>query len=113
VETQFGSLDIFSKQCSNGGPECLSAADEDHTGEVGQSHGTSQYLSESAASGRLVRLGLSRGRGGRFACTSLIRRWSLERLTVVRYDDVNMDSDVSSISMSINNGLLTQLLSIQ
>jgi hypothetical protein len=40
---------------------------------------------------------------------SLIRRWSLEGLTVVRYDDVNMDSDVSSISMSINNGLLTQL----
>jgi hypothetical protein len=31
----------------------------------------------------------------------------------VRYDDVNMDSDVSSISMSINNGVLTQLLSIQ
>jgi hypothetical protein len=28
-------------------------------------------------------------------------------------DDVNMDSDVSSISMSINNGVLTQLLSIQ
>ena len=60
--------------------------------------------------GRLER---SRWRGGRFACTSLIRRWSLEGLTVVRYDDVNMDSDVSSISMSINNGLLTQLLSIQ
>jgi hypothetical protein len=38
--------------------------------------------------------------------------WS-EGLTVVRYDDVNMDRDVSSISMSINNGLLTQLLSIQ
>src|SRR6202521_1591658 len=59
------------------------------------------------------RLERSRWRGGRFACTSPIRRWSLERLTVVRYDDVNMDSDVSSISMSINNGLLTQLLSIQ
>jgi len=59
------------------------------------------------------RLGLSRWRGGRFACTSLIRRWSLERLTVARYDDVNMDSDVSTISMSINNGLLAQLLSIQ
>jgi glyoxylase-like metal-dependent hydrolase (beta-lactamase superfamily II) len=38
---------------------------------------------------------------------------SLEALTVVRYDDVNMNSDVSNISMSINNGLLTQLLSIQ
>ena len=38
---------------------------------------------------------------------------SLESRTVVRYDDVNMDSDVSSISMSINNGILTQLLSIQ
>jgi hypothetical protein len=57
--------------------------------------------------------GLSRWRGGRFACTSLIRRWSLERLTVARYDDVNMDRYVSSISMSINNGLLAQLLSIQ
>src|ERR1700682_5005101 len=57
--------------------------------------------------------GLSRWRGGRFACTSLIRRWSLEELTVARYDDVNMDSDVSGISMSINNGLLAQLLSIQ
>jgi len=32
---------------------------------------------------------------------------------VVRYDDVNMDSDVSSISMSINNGLFAQLPSIQ
>jgi hypothetical protein len=32
---------------------------------------------------------------------------------VVRYDDVNMDSDVSSISMSINNDLLKQLFSIQ
>src|SRR6266850_2453627 len=32
---------------------------------------------------------------------------------VARYDDVNMDSDVSSISMSINNGLIAQLLSIQ
>jgi len=38
---------------------------------------------------------------------------SLERLTVARYDDVNMDSDVSSISMSINKWLLAQLLSIQ
>jgi hypothetical protein len=54
-----------------------------------------------------------RWRGGRFSFTSLIRRRSLEGLTVVRYDDVNMDSDVSGISMSINNGLLTQLLSIQ
>src|SRR5271169_1787472 len=59
------------------------------------------------------RQGRSRWRGGRFACTSLIRRWSLERLTVARYDDVNMDSDFSIISMSINNGLLKQLLSIQ
>jgi hypothetical protein len=32
---------------------------------------------------------------------------------MVRYDDVNMDSDVSSISMSINNGILAQLLSMQ
>ena len=38
---------------------------------------------------------------------------SLEGLTVARYDDVNMDSNVSSISMSINNRLLKQLLSIQ
>ena len=28
---------------------------------------------------------------------------------MVRYDDVNMDSDVSSISMGINKGLLKQL----
>jgi hypothetical protein len=55
----------------------------------------------------------SRWRGGRFACTSLIRRWNLEGLAVARYDGVTMDSDVGSISMSINNGLLTQLLSIQ
>src|SRR5207245_2141030 len=55
----------------------------------------------------------SRWRGGRFACTSLIRRRSVEGLTVARYDDVNMDSDASSVSMSINNGLLAQLLSIQ
>ena len=59
------------------------------------------------------RQGLSRWRGGRFACTSLRRQWSLERLTVGNYDDVNMASDVSSISMSINNRLLVQLLSIQ
>ena len=65
---------------------------------------------ESIHTSRLER---SRWRGGRFACISLIRRWSLEGLTVVRYDDVNMDSDVSNISMSINNGLLTQLPSIQ
>ncbi len=39
------------------------------------------------------RLGLSRWRGGRFACTSLLRRWSLAGLTVARYDDVNMASD--------------------
>jgi hypothetical protein len=58
----------------------------------------------------------SRWPGGRFAVTSLIRQWSqwsLEGLAVARYDGVNMDSDVSSISMSINNGLITQLLSIQ
>ena len=32
---------------------------------------------------------------------------------MARYDDVNMGSDVSSISMSINNGLLKELVSIQ
>ena len=32
---------------------------------------------------------------------------------MARYDDVNMDSDVSLISMNINKWLLTQLLSIQ
>ena len=32
---------------------------------------------------------------------------------MARYDDVNMDSDVSSISMTVNNGLLKQHLSIQ
>ena len=31
--------------------------------------------------------------------------WSLERLTVSRYDDVNMDGDVSIISMNTNSGL--------
>jgi hypothetical protein len=36
-------------------------------------------------------------------------RWSLERLTAARYDDVNMASDGSIISMSINNELLAQL----
>src|SRR5271167_1823659 len=57
------------------------------------------------------RQGLSRWRGGRFACTSLIRRWSLARLTVARYDDVNMDSDVSSISnQSKFDALLAKLL---
>ena len=55
----------------------------------------------------------SRWRGGRFASTSLRHRWSLEELTVARYADVNMDWDASSISMSINNRLLTQLLSMQ
>ena len=59
------------------------------------------------------RLGLSRWRGGRFACTSPMRRWSLEQLTVPQYDDVNTDSDFGIISMSINNGILRQLLSIQ
>jgi hypothetical protein len=44
---------------------------------------------------------------------NLIRLWSLEGLSVARSYDVHMDSDVSSISMSINNWLLTQLLSIQ
>ena len=37
----------------------------------------------------------------------------MNELAVAPYDDVNMDSDVSSISMSINNGLLAHLLSIQ
>src|SRR5882762_7185841 len=69
--------------------------------------GSWQKLLESTSTRR------SRWRGGRFACTSLIRRWCLERLTEARYDDVNMDSDVSSISMSVDNGLLAQLLSMQ
>jgi hypothetical protein len=55
--------------------------------------GDSQNISLSRT-GRTLRLvlladdgqGLSRWRGGRFACTSLIRRWSLERPTVARYD---------------------------
>jgi len=63
----------------------------------------SAIVTTTTASFSDCRLGLSRWRGGRFACTSLIRRWSLEGLTVVRYDDVNMGGDVSSISMSINN----------
>ena len=32
---------------------------------------------------------------------------------MARYDDVDVNREVSIISMSINNGLLTQLLSIQ
>jgi len=32
---------------------------------------------------------------------------------LARYDDMNMNSEVSSISMTINNELLAQLLSIQ
>ena len=81
-----------------------------HLHQVGQRTFTSKLLSMPSTQ-------RSRWRGGRFACTSLIRRWrriqSLESRTVVRYDDVNMDSDVSTISMSINNRLVTQLLSIQ
>jgi len=77
-----------------------------HLHQVGQRTFTSKLLSMPSTQ-------RSRWRGGRFACTGLIRRWSLEGLAVVRYDGANMDSDVSSISMSINNWLLTQLLSIQ
>ena len=39
---------------------------------------------------------LSRWRGGRYRVYSLKRRWSLEELTVQRYDDVDMNGDTSS-----------------
>jgi hypothetical protein len=78
-----------------------------------QHEGDSRNPGPAIALVNISRLERSRWRGGRFACTDLILRWSLEGLTVVRYDDVNMDSDASSISMSINNELLTQLHSIR
>jgi hypothetical protein len=56
---------------------------------------------------------LSRWRGGRYRVYSLKRRWSLEELTVQRYDDVDMSGDTSSTSMNINNYLIAQLLFLQ
>ena len=56
---------------------------------------------------------LSRWRGGRYRVYSLKRRWSLEELTVQRYDDVDMSGDTSSTSMNINNYLIAQLLVLQ
>jgi hypothetical protein len=94
----------FLQTPPRGGSPCIITRPYLH--QVGQRTFTSKLLSMPSTQ-------RSRWRGGRFACTSLIRRWSLEGLAVARYDGVNMDSDVSSISMSINNGLLTQLLSIQ
>jgi hypothetical protein len=44
---------------------------------------------------------------------SLKRRWSLEELTVERYDDVDMSGDTSSTPMNINNYLIAQLLFLQ
>ena len=49
---------------------------------------------------------LSRWRGGRYRVYSLKRRWSLEELTVQRYDDVDMSGETSSTSMNINNCLI-------
>jgi hypothetical protein len=56
---------------------------------------------------------LSRWRGGRYRVYSLKRRWSLEEVTVQRYDDVDMSGDTSSTSMNINNCLIAQLLFLQ
>jgi hypothetical protein len=56
---------------------------------------------------------LSRWRGGRYRVYSLKRRWSLEELTVQRYDDVDMNGDTRSTSMNINNCLIAQLLFLQ
>ena len=56
---------------------------------------------------------LSRWRGGRYRVYSLKRRWSLEELTVQRYDDVDMSGDTSSTPMNINNYLIAQLLFLQ
>jgi hypothetical protein len=44
---------------------------------------------------------------------SLKRRWSLEELTVQRYDDIDMNGDTSSTSLNINNCLIAQLLFLQ
>ena len=44
---------------------------------------------------------------------SLKRRWSLEELTVQRYDDVDMNGDSSSTSMNINNCIIAQLPFLQ
>jgi hypothetical protein len=94
----------FLQTPPRGGSPCIITRPYLH--QVGQRTFTSRLLSMPSTQ-------RSRWRGGRSASTSLIRRWSLAGLTGARYDDVNMDSDVSSISMTINNGLLRQLLSIQ
>ena len=59
------------------------------------------------------RFGGSRWRGGRYRVYSVKRRWSLEELTVQRYDDVDMSGETSSTSMNINNCLIAQLLFLQ
>jgi hypothetical protein len=61
----------------------------------------------------ISRFARSRWRGGRYRVYSLKRRWSLEELTVQRYDDIDMNGDASSISMNINNCLIAQLLFLQ
>jgi len=50
------------------------------------------------------RLGLSAGAADASRIQVSYAGGVLNDWTVARYDDVNMDSDVSCISMSINNG---------
>ena len=73
---------------------------------LGRQSGISELLTTSAFE-------LSRWRGGRYRVYSLKRRWSLEELTVERYDDVDMSGDTSSTPMNINNYLIAQLLFLQ
>jgi hypothetical protein len=73
---------------------------------VGHEPGTTPFADTSAFE-------LSRWRGGRYRVYSLKRRWSLEELTVQRYDDVDMSGDTRSTSMNINNYLIAQLLFLQ
>lgn len=44
---------------------------------------------------------------------SLKRRWSLEELTVLRYDELDVIGDTRSTSMNINNCIIAQLLFLQ
>ena len=73
---------------------------------LGDQSGTTPFVNTSAFE-------LSRWRGGRYRVYTLKRRWSLEELTVQRYDDVDMNGDTSSTSMNINNCLIAQLLFLQ
>jgi hypothetical protein len=79
---------------------------QSHSSRFADQPGTSPFVDTSAFE-------LSRWRGGRYRVYSLKRRWSLEELTVQRYDDVDISGDTSSTSMNINNYLIAQLLFLQ